>query len=157
MSPLGAIFVPFPPKTGTNMLRPLPLQSLNLSNMWIPLRTSRYCCAIHAPRDDPKNERSGVWNVQLAAISPVSAQTLLVIGDVRYDPKNRMELYSLQTEVFRAVQPQTTRSELSFFKVPPIMTAGVCARVCVGLALDGVDGGNYSACCGLDSWSLQKK
>ena len=24
MSPVGAIFVPFPPKTGTNMLHPLP-------------------------------------------------------------------------------------------------------------------------------------
>ena len=31
MSPVGAIFVPFPPKTGTNMLHPLP-QSPNLSN-----------------------------------------------------------------------------------------------------------------------------
>ncbi|CAN0478298.1 unnamed protein product [Ascophyllum nodosum] len=32
MSPVGAIFVPFPPpKTGTNMLHPLPPQSLNLS------------------------------------------------------------------------------------------------------------------------------
>ena len=31
MSPVGAIFVPFPPETGTNMLNPLPPQSLNLS------------------------------------------------------------------------------------------------------------------------------
>ena len=32
MSPEGAIFVPFPPKPGTNMLHPLPPpQSLNLS------------------------------------------------------------------------------------------------------------------------------
>ena len=31
MSPVGAIFVPFPPKTGTNMLHPRPLQSLNWS------------------------------------------------------------------------------------------------------------------------------
>ena len=30
MSPVGAIFVPFPPKTGTNMLHYLPPQSLNL-------------------------------------------------------------------------------------------------------------------------------
>ena len=32
MSPVGSIFVPFPPKTGTNMLHPLPPQSLNLSH-----------------------------------------------------------------------------------------------------------------------------
>ena len=32
MSPVGAIFVPFPPKTGTNMLHPLPPKSLNLSD-----------------------------------------------------------------------------------------------------------------------------
>ena len=32
MSPVGAIFVPFPPKTGTNMLHPLPPKSLNLSS-----------------------------------------------------------------------------------------------------------------------------
>ena len=31
MFPVGAIFVPFPLKTGTNMLHPLPPQSLNLS------------------------------------------------------------------------------------------------------------------------------
>ena len=31
MSLVGAIFVPFPSKTGTNMLHPLPPQSLNLS------------------------------------------------------------------------------------------------------------------------------
>ena len=31
MSPVGAIFVPFPPKTGTNVLHPLSPQSLNLS------------------------------------------------------------------------------------------------------------------------------
>ena len=30
MFPVGAIFVPFPPKTGTNMLHSLPPQSLNL-------------------------------------------------------------------------------------------------------------------------------
>ena len=29
MSPVGAIFVPSPLKTGTNLLHPLPLQSLN--------------------------------------------------------------------------------------------------------------------------------
>ena len=39
MSPVGAIFVPFPPKTGTNMLHPLPLQSWNLSlDGWILAR-----------------------------------------------------------------------------------------------------------------------
>ena len=31
MSPVGTIFVPFPPKTGTNMLHPRPHQSLNWS------------------------------------------------------------------------------------------------------------------------------
>ena len=31
MSAVGAIFVPFPPKTGTNMLHPPPAQFLNLS------------------------------------------------------------------------------------------------------------------------------
>ena len=37
MSPVGAIFVPFPPKTGTNMIHPPP-QSLNLSTTYrIPL------------------------------------------------------------------------------------------------------------------------
>ena len=29
MSPVGSIFVPFPPKTGTNLLHPRPPQSLN--------------------------------------------------------------------------------------------------------------------------------
>ena len=38
MSPVGAIFVPFPPKTGANMLHPLPPQSLNL-----PRHVSRPC------------------------------------------------------------------------------------------------------------------
>ena len=39
MSPVGAIFVPFPPKTGTNMLHPRPRpQSLN----WSGSKGSRY-------------------------------------------------------------------------------------------------------------------
>ena len=33
MSPIEAIFVPFPPTTGKNMLHPLPPQSLNLSTV----------------------------------------------------------------------------------------------------------------------------
>ena len=35
MPPVGAIFVPFPPKMGTNMLHPLPPQSLNLSSFFL--------------------------------------------------------------------------------------------------------------------------
>ena len=39
MSPVGAIFVPFPPETGTNMLHPRPPpQSLNWSKVTSPAR-----------------------------------------------------------------------------------------------------------------------
>ena len=34
MSPVGATFVPFPTKTGTNLLHPLPPQLLNCSPWW---------------------------------------------------------------------------------------------------------------------------
>ena len=52
MSPVGAIFVLFPPQTGTNMLHPLPPQSLNLSDValdaicplfLLPTPSSPYC------------------------------------------------------------------------------------------------------------------
>ena len=48
MSPVGAIFVPFPPKTGTNMLHPLPPQSLNLSGI-----TSILAAVLTLPQTNP--------------------------------------------------------------------------------------------------------
>ena len=39
MSPVGAIFVPFPPKTGTSLLNPRPPQSLNGSRVKILTRS----------------------------------------------------------------------------------------------------------------------
>ena len=38
MSPVGSIFVPFPPKTGTNMLHPLPLPIVELVKSQIFIR-----------------------------------------------------------------------------------------------------------------------
>ena len=41
MSLVGAIFVPFPPKTGTSLLNPRPPQSLNGSRVKILTRSDR--------------------------------------------------------------------------------------------------------------------
>ena len=49
MSPVGAIFVPFPPKTGTNMLHPRPLQSLNWSLTPLGSCTSHEVLALVRP------------------------------------------------------------------------------------------------------------
>ena len=50
MSPEGAIFVPFPHKTGTNMLHPLPPQSLNMR--YIP--SMRVAAQKETPRESSR-------------------------------------------------------------------------------------------------------
>ena len=51
MSPVGAIFVPFPPKTGTNMLHPRPPpQSLNWSPTLSNMYRERNCCMTHVAK-----------------------------------------------------------------------------------------------------------
>ena len=49
MSPVGTIFVPFPPKTGSNGLHPRPPQSLNGSHhnpVWTRRKISAYSVSV---------------------------------------------------------------------------------------------------------------
>ena len=55
MSPVGDVFVPSPPKTGTNLLHPLPPQSLNGSDHSFFVFVCWYCILL--PADGPKRGR----------------------------------------------------------------------------------------------------
>ena len=94
MSPVGAIFVPFPPKMGTNMLHPLPPPIVELVRMvryevveallygcttWTPLEGHYTKLRSNTPFDVASNPRS---MVQVAK----QAYPLLQ----RHHPANRM-------------------------------------------------------------------
>ena len=66
MSPVGAIFVPCPPKTGKTMLHPLPPQLLNLSSNH--LRGAQGRCGgggveaeMNENQDSRERERGGAY------------------------------------------------------------------------------------------------
>ena len=130
MSPVGAIFVPFPPKTGTNLLHPPPPQSLNRSNVRpdhpVPIlgRPCQRRWRNHARDQPPEQSNVGMHQEVLPgalrpAESTVETQSSTVESGGDGGPTIRMHDVGPPPRTLPVTKEDTPQTTAASYRVPP--------------------------------------